>query len=134
LGDPAGLREPSSALAAAMRLALTRICGVSGGFAVVPALALGLRVPMRLAVATSLVVVTAISAVGFAEHLLAGAHVAWAITLPFAGAAILTASAGAAIAVRLPRRILAHGFAVILAAVAMYLLVSVVATGGPPHG
>ena len=62
---------------------LTGLFGVGGGFAVVPALALGLRVPMRRAVATSLVVVTAISAVGFAEHLLAGSHIAWATTLPF---------------------------------------------------
>ena len=113
---------------------LTGLFGVGGGFAVVPALALGLRVPMRRAIATSLVIVTGISAVGFAEHLLAGSHVAWATTLPFAIAAILTASAGAAIGARLPRRALAHGFALLLGAVAMYLLVSVVATGGPPHG
>jgi uncharacterized membrane protein YfcA len=113
---------------------LTGLFGVGGGFAVVPALALGLRVPVRRAVATSLVVVTAISAVGLAEHLLAGSHVAWATTLPFAATAILTASAGAAIGARLPRRALAHGFALLLGAVAVYLIVSVVATGGPPHG
>ena len=123
--------------ASACRLACSGASfGVGGGFAgAVPALALGLRVPMRRAIATSLVIATGISAVGFAEHLLAGSHVAWATsTLPFAIAAILTASAGAAIGARLPRRALAHGFALLLGAVAMYLLVSVVATGGPPHG
>jgi uncharacterized membrane protein YfcA len=113
---------------------LTGLFGVGGGFAVVPALAIGLRVPVRRAIATSLVVVTVISAVGFAEHLLAGSHVAWATTLPFATAAILTASSGAAVGARLPRRALARGFALLLGAVAIYLLVSVVATGGPPHG
>ena len=113
---------------------MTGLFGVGGGFAVVPALVLGLRVPLRRAVATSLVVVTVISAIGFAEHLLAGARVAWDTTLPFAAAAILTASAGAAIGARFPRRALAHGFALLLAAVAIYLGVSVVATGGPPHG
>lgn len=65
----------------------------------------------RRAVATILVVVTDLSAVGFAEHLLAGSHVAWATTLPFAAAAILTASAGAAIGSRLRRRARSHDLA-----------------------
>ena len=48
---------------------LTGLFGVGGGFAVVPALALGLRVPIRRAIATSLVIVTGISAVGFRRNI-----------------------------------------------------------------
>jgi uncharacterized membrane protein YfcA len=114
--------------------ALTGLFGVGGGFAVVPALALGLRVPIRRAVATSLVVVAIVSSIGFVEHLAAGAHVDWAITLPFAGAAILSASVGGTLARRLPSRTLARGFAGMLAGIALYLLVSVAVMGGPPHG
>jgi uncharacterized membrane protein YfcA len=113
---------------------LTGLFGVGGGFAVVPALALGLRVPFRRAIATSLVVVTAVSAVGLVEHLAAGADVEWGTALPFAGAAMVTASFGGRVAAHLPRRTLARGFAALLVGVAVYLLVSVAVLGGPPHG
>lgn len=113
---------------------LTGLFGVGGGFAVVPVLALGLRVPFRRAIATSLVIVTVVSAVGLAEHFVAGAEVDWGTALPFAAAAMVTASFGGGIAARLRRRTLARGFAVLLTGVAVYLLVSVIALGGPPHG
>lgn len=114
--------------------ALTGLFGVGGGFAVVPALALGLRMPIRRAVATSLVVVSFVSAVGLAEHLAAGAAISWSVTLPFAAAAIATASLGGTIARRVPALLIARGFAIMLAAVASYLLASVALFGGPPHG
>ncbi len=113
---------------------LTGLFGVGGGFAVVPALAFGLRVPFRRAIATSLVIVTVVSAVGLVEHLVAGANVAWGTALPFAAAAMVTASLGGRFAAHLRRRTLARGFAVLLTGVAVYLLVSVIALGGPPHG
>lgn len=113
---------------------LTGLFGVGGGFAVVPALALGLRVPFRRAIATSLVVVAVVSAVGLVEHLAAGANVAWGTALPFAGTAMVTAAFGGRVAARLPRRTLARGFATVLAGVAIYLMVSVAVLGGPPHG
>jgi uncharacterized membrane protein YfcA len=113
---------------------LTGLFGVGGGFAVVPALALGLRVPVRRAIATSLVIVTVVSGVGLSEHLVAGTSVDWSIVLPFAGAAALAASFGGTVARRLPQRTLARGFAVMLAGVAGYLIVSIALLGGPPNG
>ena len=108
--------------------------GVGGGFAVVPALGLGLRVPLRRAIATSLVIVAIVSTIGLGEHLAAGANIAWGVALPFAGAAILTASFGGTIARRLPQHSLARGFALLLAGIAGYLVISVLALGGPPSG
>ena len=113
---------------------LTGLFGVGGGFAVVPALALGLRVPFRRAIATSLVVVAVVSAVGLVEHLAAGAKVEWGTALPFAGTAMVTAAFGGRVAARLPHRTLARGFAAVLTGVAIYLMVSVAVLGGPPHG
>jgi uncharacterized protein len=113
---------------------LTGLFGVGGGFAVVPVLALGLRVPFRRAIATSLVVVAVVSAVGLVEHLAAGAKVEWGTALLFAGAAMVAAAFGGRVAARLPRRTLARGFAAVLAGVAIYLMVSVAVLGGPPHG
>jgi uncharacterized membrane protein YfcA len=114
--------------------ALTGLFGVGGGFAVVPALALGLHVPLRRAIATSLVVVTAISSITLAEHLVKSTAIDWSVVLPFAAAAVLTASFGGSIARRLPRRTLARGFALMLAGIASYLIVSVTLLGGPPQG
>lgn len=113
---------------------LTGLFGVGGGFAVVPALALLLHVPFRRAIATSLAIVTLVSSVGLGEHLVAGANVDWRTVLPFTAAAMATAAFGGRLAARLPRQTLAHGFAVLLGGVALYLLVSVAALGGPPHG
>jgi uncharacterized membrane protein YfcA len=113
---------------------LTGLFGVGGGFAIVPALVLGLHVPMRRAIATSLVIIALVSSVGLVEHLLVGATIAWGVALPFAAAAIVTASFGGSIARRLPQRTLARSFAVLLAAIASYLIVSVTLLGGPPHG
>lgn len=113
---------------------LTGLFGVGGGFAVVPALALGLRVPLRRAIATSLVIVTAVSTVTLLEHLVGKAPIAWSVVVPFAAAAVVTASFGGTLARRLPRRTLARGFALMLAGIATYLIASITLLGGPPHG
>lgn len=113
---------------------LTGLFGVGGGFAVVPALVLALRVPIRRAIATSLVIVTVVSAAGLVEHLIADADVAWDVALPFALAAMATASLGGTLAGRIPQHVLVRGFAVLLAAIAAYLIVSVTLLGGPPNG
>lgn len=113
---------------------LTGLFGVGGGFVIVPALALGLHVPFRRAIGTSLVIVALVSGVSLAGHLLAGAEPDWEIALPFAVAAMATASLGGWVAARLSRVALARTFAAVLGAVAVYLLVSLIAVGGPPHG
>lgn len=114
--------------------ALTGLFGVGGGFAVVPALALGLRIPLRRAIATSLVVVASVSSITLLEHLVADATVDWGIVLPFAAAAMAAAYAGGTIARRIPRQALARGFALLLGGIATYLAVSVGFLGGPPSG
>lgn len=113
---------------------LTGLFGVGGGFAVVPALVLLLRVPIRRAIATSLVIVTVVSAAGLGEHLVVDADIAWDVALPFAAGAMVTASLGGTLARRIPQQVLVRGFAVLLAALAAYLMVSVALLGGPPNG
>jgi uncharacterized membrane protein YfcA len=113
---------------------LTGLFGVGGGFAVVPALVLLLRVPIRRAIATSLVIVTVVSTAGLAEHLVVDADIAWDVALPFAAAAMVTAALGGTIARRIPQQVLVRGFAVLLAGLAAYLIVFVTLLGGPPNG
>lgn len=113
---------------------LTGFFGVGGGFLIVPALALGLAFSMRLAVGTSLAVITTTSLLGAAVHLAAGHGIDLAVTGAMTIACVAGGLAGASVAARIPRRTLAHAFSALLAGVALYLLTSVTVLGGPPAG
>ena len=113
---------------------MTGFFGVGGGFVVVPALALALAFSMRLAVGTSLVIITATSALGLAAHLAAGRDVDAGLTAAMTAACVAGALAGVALGGRLPERRLGRAFAGLLVAVAGYLLVSAALLGGPPGG
>lgn len=97
--------------------------GVGGGFAVVPALVLALDTPMTVAVGTSLLVIAVNSATALLGRLGSGAAIDWSVVVPFTVAAALASLAGGQLAARLPQRILARSFAVILVLVAGYMLV-----------
>jgi uncharacterized membrane protein YfcA len=102
---------------------LTGLFGVGGGFVVVPALALVLKLPMPQAIGTSLLVVAINSAVALASRI-ATTPIDWHITLPFAVAAIAGVLTGGRVADRLdPKRSL-RWFAALLVAVAVYTAVS----------
>ncbi len=87
---------------------------------------------MRLAVGTSLAIIVATSAMGLAAHLLAGRALDVGLTAAMTAACVAGALAGARVAGRLPERQLGRGFALLVSAVAVYLLISVAFLGGPP--
>ena len=62
---------------------LTGFVGAGGGFLIIPALVLGARLPMKLAVGTSLAIIALNSLIGFAGDLSAGTPVAWPFLLGF---------------------------------------------------
>jgi uncharacterized membrane protein YfcA len=98
---------------------LTGLFGVGGGFVIVPALALGLKLPMPQAIGTSLLVIAINSAVALATRL-ATTSIDWHITLPFTIAAVAGVLSGGKVADRLdPERSL-RWFAGLLVAVAAY--------------
>jgi uncharacterized membrane protein YfcA len=98
---------------------LTGLFGVGGGFVIVPALALALKLPMPQAVGTSLVVIAINSLVGLSARL-ATTTIDWHIVGPFAVAAIAGVLTGGRLADRLdPERSL-RWFAGLLVAVALY--------------
>lgn len=98
---------------------LTGLFGVGGGFVIVPALALGLKLPMQQAIGTSLLVIAINSAVALTTRL-ATTSIDWHITLPFTIAAIAGVLSGGKVADRLdPERSL-RWFAGLLLAVAAY--------------
>lgn len=112
--------------------AMTGFFGVGGGFLIVPTLAIFLSLSMRLAVGTSLAIITATSVMGLAAHLLAGRGLDVGVTATMTAACVAGALAGAAFAGHVPQRQLGRGFAGLVVGVATYLLISAVFLGGPP--
>lgn len=62
---------------------LTGFVGAGGGFLIIPALVLGARLPMKLAVGTSLSIIALNSLIGFTGDLSAGVPIAWPFLLGF---------------------------------------------------
>jgi uncharacterized membrane protein YfcA len=98
---------------------MTGFFGVGGGFVVVPALVLALRMPMPQAVATSLLVIALNSGSSLAARA-GSASFDWPVIVPFTLAAMAGSLAGKRVADRLSGRTLTLAFAVLLIAVAVY--------------
>lgn len=98
---------------------LTGLFGVGGGFVIVPALALVLKLPMPQAIGTSLPVIAINSAVALASRA-ATSSIDWHITLPFTVAAIAGVLTGGRLADRLDATRSLRWFAALLVAVAAY--------------
>lgn len=113
---------------------MTGFFGVGGGFLIVPALTILLGLLMRRAIATSLAIITLTGIAALISHLAAGAQPNWPLTLVLCAAAAAGALAGSALGRRLPPTTLARAFGVVVAIVAVFLLIDVLALGGPPTG
>ncbi|MFE7332713.1 sulfite exporter TauE/SafE family protein [Streptomyces sp. NPDC057565] len=106
--------------------AVTGLLGVGGGFLAVPALMSVLRLPMRRAVGTSLVVILINSVASLATRLAAGGtSLDLAVFGPFVGAAILGAWDGKRLAAKLSGAALQRAFATLLLAMAVFMLIDV---------
>lgn len=103
---------------------LTGLVGAGGGFIIVPALILGLKLPMRLAVGTSLAIIAINSILGFSTDVIqAYIDIDWPLLLSFAGLSIVGLFIGSAVATKLPDRKVKKGFAVMVVLIAIALLV-----------
>lgn len=100
---------------------LTGFFGVGGGFVIVPSLVLLLGLAMPVAVGTSLVVIGLTSASALAAHL-AGGGIDWVVAAVFTAAAVAGALAGSRLGSRLSSARLTQLFAVLIVAVALFLL------------
>jgi uncharacterized membrane protein YfcA len=110
----------------------TGFFGVGGGFLIIPTLVIFLSLSMRLAVGTSLAIITTTSAMGLAAHLFAGRDLDVVVTVTMTAAGVVGALGGSAVAGRVPQGVLRRGFAGLLAAVGCYLFVSAAWLGGAP--
>ncbi|MFB9733683.1 sulfite exporter TauE/SafE family protein [Streptomyces sp. NPDC057386] len=115
--------RPAQAAAAGAGLGgLTGVLGVGGGFLVVPALTGVLGMRMRAAVGTSLLVITVNAPAALALRSGTIGTLDWSVTGPFIGAAVLGAWDGRRLAAKVSADALRRVFAVLLLAVAAFML------------
>ena len=100
---------------------LTGFLGVGGGFLIVPALTLFARLPIDVAIGTSLLVIAANSAAGVLGHLRQG-EMPLGFTAAFTTSAALGALAGVRLASSLDPTRLRRAFAVFVILVGLFLL------------
>lgn len=102
---------------------LAGFLGVGGGFVVLPVLVLLLGLPVRRAVGTSLVVIATNSALALVARLASGdgAGLAWHVVGPFAAGALLASPLATRLSHRVPARLVARSFAVLLLGVGILL-------------
>ena len=99
---------------------LTGFLGVGGGFLVVPALVVVLRLPMSLAVGTSLFIIV-INAASSVLARTADLHLDWMVIGPFTLTAIAASLVAKRVACRLSGTTLSRAFALMIGAVGMFV-------------
>lgn len=97
---------------------ITGLFGVGGGFVVVPALTLVLKLSMPQAIGTSLVVIVVNSAVALGARV-ATTDIDWAVTVPFVVAAVAGVLVGGRIADRIDAQRSLRWFAALLVTLAL---------------
>lgn len=90
--------------------ALTGLVGAGGGFLIVPALVLLMKMDMKAAIATSLMIIALKSSAGFLSDLWQGMPVQWTFLLIFSGLSILGMLIGLKVAEAIPAAKLKRGF------------------------
>ena len=119
--------QPGRAAAAGAGLgAVTGVLGVGGGFLAVPALVGVLGMRMRSAVGTSLLVITVNSLAALATRAGTVQTLDWAVVGPFVAAAVLGAWDGKRLSAKISGHTLQRIFAVVLLAVAAFMLIDAV--------
>ncbi len=119
-----GIPHPRWALLIPLGLgvgALTGIVGAGGGFLIVPALVLLAGLPMVNAVGTSLLVI-AMNTIAGSLGYLGVVDLRWPLIGAFGGLTVVGILAGSALVPRIPQATLKRAFAVLLLAVASWML------------
>ena len=101
---------------------LSGLFGVGGGFLIVPALVTFASMGLSRAAGTSLLVMSLVGLAGVAGHLWQGREVPWELTLLFVAGSVPGLFVGSALTRRLSRPLLSRIFAVMILAVAVFVI------------
>ena len=117
-GAPVKVSIPLAALEGTVIGVFTGVVGAGGGFAIVPALVVLSRLPMRIAVGTSLTIIAAKSLAGFAGDVALQGTFDWGLLLAFTALAVVGILVGSRIGRHVPGAKLrpAFGWFVLVAA------------------
>ena len=120
---PVKVSIPLAALEGTVIGVFTGVVGAGGGFAIVPALVVLSRLPMRVAVGTSLTIIAAKSLAGFVGDVTLQSHFDWTLLLAFTALAVTGILAGSRIGRHVPGAKLRPAFGWFVLAAAAGILV-----------
>lgn len=100
---------------------ITGIVGAGGGFLIIPALVLLAKLPMKMAVGTSLLIIAAKSLIGFLGDL-STQTIDWQMLLIFTALSIVGIFIGSALSKRINEKILKTGFGWFVLAMGIYII------------
>lgn len=101
---------------------LTGLVGAGGGFLIIPALVLLAKLPMRLAVGTSLFIIAAKSLIGFIGDIQGEAEMDWTLLLGFTFVSIIGIFIGNFLSKRIPGGKLKTGFGWFVLIMGVYII------------
>ena len=102
---------------------LTGLVGAGGGFLIIPALVLLAKMPMKLAVGTSLFIIAAKSLIGFTGDLQGAEIIDWTLLTSFTGFAVLGIFIGIVLSKKIPGDKLKKAFGWFVLIMGIYIII-----------
>ena len=119
--DPVVFNFPMIALEGSVVGVITGIVGAGGGFLIIPALVLLAKLPMKMAVGTSLLIIAAKSLIGFLGDL-STQTIDWQMLLIFTGLSIVGIFIGSALSKKINEKVLKTGFGWFVLIMGIYII------------
>lgn len=101
---------------------VTGFVGAGGGFLIIPALVVLVGMPMKIAVGTSLFIISAKSLIGFIGDLQHHAQVNWTLLFTITGIAVVGLFIGMALSKKVSEKVLKKGFGYFVLAMGAFIL------------
>ena len=119
--EPVAFNFPMIALEGSVVGLITGIVGAGGGFLIIPALVLLAKLPMKMAVGTSLLIIAAKSLIGFLGDL-STQTIDWQMLLIFTSLSIVGIFIGSALSKKINEEILKTGFGWFVLVMGIYII------------
>jgi uncharacterized membrane protein YfcA len=119
--EPVKFNFPMIALEGSIVGVITGIVGAGGGFLIIPALVLLARLPMKMAVGTSLMIIAAKSLIGFLGDVTTQT-IDWKMLIIFTGLSIAGIFIGSALSKKINEKILKTGFGWFVLIMGVYII------------
>ena len=119
--EPVKFNFPMIALEGSVVGLITGIVGAGGGFLIIPALVILARLPMKMAVGTSLLIIAAKSLIGFLGDV-STQTIDWQMLLIFTGLSIVGIFIGSALSKKINEKVLKTGFGWFVLVMGIYII------------